>query len=215
MTLFLVGFIAGAGYSFYASPKIEYVAILLFVLIFVILVPLYWKWLNTEQDMTVTVDDSRTITITEKAWFSLPEKTMTFSYYDVKSIERKRQQTGRYVSEYHVITLRSNKSVILPYGKNARFDAFMEKLESEKRGIDPVFRIEQTQRQERKKERRNLYFILAFSIIAGGIGNVFDSTLGMSFSTITAISVIWYLVSRDKAEKRRKEELDRIKGKVK
>ena len=213
LALFMIGYFAGASYAFYASSRIEPSGVLIFVFTSVALSIVYWNWLTTAQDMTVTVDDRRTITITEKAWFSLPEKTTAFSYYDVTSIVRERHQAGRYVLENHVITLRSNKSVVLPYGKNARFDALMEKLESEKRGIDPSFRIEQTHRQERKKERRNLYLIIFLPAIGMGIANgVFENhTLGMLFITAGMISLIWYLVTQAKAEKRRKEELDSIK----
>ncbi len=217
LAFLLVGGIAGTGYVISTSPRTEYGAITGLVFMFVILGSLYWKWLTTAQDMTVTVDDGRTITITEKAWFSLPEKTTAFSYYDVTSIIRERHQAGRYVLENHVITLKSSERIVLPYGKNARFDAFMEKLESEKRGIDPSFRIEQTHRQEREKEKRNLYLIIFLPAIGMGIANgIFENhTLGMLFITAGMIGVIWYLIIQAKAEKRRKEELDRIKGKVK
>ena len=213
LAFLLVGCIAGTGYVISTSPRTEYGAITGLVFTSVVLSIMYWKWLTTAQDMTVTVDDRRTITITEKAWFSLPEKTTAFSYYDVTSIVRERHQAGRYVLENHVITLKSSERIVLPYGKNTRFDDLMEKLESEKRGIDPSFRIEQTHRQERKKERRNLYLIIFLPAIGMGIAEgIFENhTLNAFFMTASMISIIWYLVTQAKAEKRRKEELDSIK----
>ena len=160
--------------------------------------------------ITVTVDDDRSMTITEKAWFSRTEKTTTISYFDIETIERKRFQKLHSAYETHVITLKSYEYVVLPCGKNAEFDAFMEKLESEKRCLDPLFKIEQDRRQDIKKGDLRLCMVMIFlipgltGILVGGI--LQNYVLSICSIIVSVFLCAIYLRPIAKAEKRRQDE---------
>ena len=170
--------------------------------------------------VTVTVDNDRTMTVTEKAWFSRFEKTTTIPYFDIETIERKRFQTLHSLHETHVITLKSSERIVLPCGKNAEFDAFMEKLESEKRILDPLFKIEQDRRRDIKKE--NLSLCIAMIILIPGltgmvVGGILQNYV-LSVCSVTVSIILCVILFRPlrKAEKQRQDEdLDRMKEKEK
>ena len=160
--------------------------------------------------ITVTVDDDRTMTVTEKAWFSRFEKTTAISYFDIETIERKRFQKLHSLHETYVITLKSYEYVVLPYGKNAEFDAFMEKLESEKRCLDPLFKIEQDRRLDIKKGDLRLYIVMILlipgltGILIGGILQNYG--LAICSIIVSIILCVIYLRPIAKAEKQRQDE---------
>ena len=174
--------------------------------------------------VTVTIDDDRTMTVTEKTWFSRFEKTTTIPYFDIETIERKRFQTLHSLHETHVITLKSSERIVLPCGKNAEFDAFMEKLESEKRILDPLFKIEQDRRRNIKKGNLVLCVVMILLIpgLTGAtVGCILQNyILSVCSVIISIILCAIYLRPLAKAEKQRQDEelkiiLDRAKEKEK